>query len=63
MYATNSINMLNNASIEGPIIGASVAFNQKIALKPFPVITSIPEGAPGNPNIYAQPNPPGGYSG
>ena len=63
IYATNSINMLNNASIEGPIIGSSVAFNQKIVLKPFPIITSIPEGAPGNPNIYAQPNPPGGYSG
>jgi hypothetical protein len=63
IYATNAINMLNNASIEGPIIGGSVAFNQNISLKPFPIITTVPEGAPGNPNVYAQPNPPGGYSG
>jgi hypothetical protein len=32
-------------------------------LRPFPVITNVPLGAPGNPNVYAQPNPPGSYSG
>lgn len=63
VYATNSINLLNNGTIEGPIIGGSIALNQNISLRPFPVITSVPEGAPGNPNVYAQPNPPGGYSG
>jgi hypothetical protein len=63
VYANKSINLLNNGTIEGPIIGGSIAFNQNIALKPFPVITALPEGTPGNPNVYAQPNPPGSYSG
>ena len=63
VYATNSINLLNNGSIEGPIIGGSIALNQNISLRPFPVITTVPPGAPGNPNVYAQPNPPGSYSG
>ncbi|HEY6960916.1 MAG TPA: pilus assembly PilX N-terminal domain-containing protein [Gaiellaceae bacterium] len=63
IYATNSINLLNNGTIEGPIIGGSADFNQNVTARPFPVITTVPLGAPGNPNVYAQPNPPGGYSG
>jgi Tfp pilus assembly protein PilX len=63
VYATNSINLLNNGTIEGPIIGGSIDLNQNVALRPFPVITNVPLGAPGNPNVYAQPNPPGSYSG
>jgi Tfp pilus assembly protein PilX len=63
VYATNSINLSNNGTIEGPIIGGSATFSQNVTAKPFPVITSVPLGAPGNPNVYAQPNPPGGYSG
>lgn len=63
IYATNKINLLNNGTIEGPVIGGSADFNQNVVVKPFPVITSVPLGAPGNPNVYAQPNPPGSYSG
>ncbi|HUZ80852.1 MAG TPA: pilus assembly PilX N-terminal domain-containing protein [Gaiellaceae bacterium] len=63
IYATNSIDLSNNGTIEGPIIGGSATFSQNVTEKPFPVITSVPLGAPGNPNVYAQPNPPGGYSG
>ena len=62
-YATNSIDLSNNGTVEGPIIGGSAVFSNNVTAKPFPVITSIPLGAPGNPNVYAQPNPPGGYSG
>ena len=39
------------------------AFLNNVVLKPFPIITTVPLGAPGNPNVYAQPNPPSGYSG
>ena len=63
VYATNSIDLSNNGTIEGPIIGGSANFSNNVTIKPFPVITNVPVGAPGNPNVYAQPNPPGGYSG
>jgi len=63
IYATNAINLNNNATIQGPMIAGSANFSNNVATRPFPVITSIPEGAPGNPNVYAQPNPPGSYSG
>jgi Tfp pilus assembly protein PilX len=63
IYATKSIDLSNNGTIEGPIIGGSANFSNNAIAKPFPVITSIPLGAPGNPNVYAQPNPPGSYSG
>ena len=49
--------------IEGPTIGGTFAFLNNVVLKPFPIITTVPLGAPGNPNVYAQPNPPSGYSG
>ena len=63
VYATNSIDLSNNGTIEGPIIGGSATFSNNVTARPFPVITTVPVGAPGNPNVYAQPNPPGGYSG
>jgi hypothetical protein len=63
VYATNAINVANNGAIEGPIIAGTFKTSNNFVVKPFPVITTIPEGAPGNPNVYAQPNPPGGYSG
>lgn len=63
VYATNSVNLSNNATVEGPMIAGSASFSNNVTERPFPVITSVPEGAPGNPNVYAQPNPPGGYSG
>ena len=62
-YATKGIDLSNNGTVEGPIIAGTVIFTNNVTAKPFPVITTIPEGAPGNPNVYAQPNPPGGYSG
>lgn len=63
VYATNGIDLSNNGTIEGPIIGGTATFSNNVTAKPFPVITTVPLGAPGNPNVYAQPNPPGGYSG
>jgi len=63
VYATNAINVANNGTIEGPIIAGTFKTSNNFVVKPFPVITSVPVGAPGNPNVYAQPNPPGGYSG
>ncbi|HEX4680739.1 MAG TPA: hypothetical protein VH210_16180 [Gaiellaceae bacterium] len=63
VYGINKVALSNNAVIEGPTIGGTFTFSNNVVLKPFPQITVVPLGAPGNPNVYAQPNPPGGYSG
>ena len=63
VYANNDLLLANNATIEGPMIAGGTDFSNNVTIKPFPVITSVPQGTPGNPNTYAQPNPPGGYSG
>ena len=63
VYGVNQDYLSNNAVIEGPTIGGTFVFNNNVVLKPFPKITVVPLGAPGNPNVYAQPNPPSGYSG
>ena len=63
VYGVNTVSLSNNAVIEGPTIGGTFAFSNNVVLKPFPTITVVPLGAPGNPNVYAQPNPPSGYSG
>jgi hypothetical protein len=63
VYGVNTVALSNNAVIEGPTIGGTFQFSNNVVLKPFPKITTVPLGAPGNPNVYAQPNPPGGYTG
>ena len=63
VYANGQIQLANNASIEGPMIAGGTTISNNVTLQPFPVITTLPLGAPGNPNTYAQTNPPGGYSG
>jgi Tfp pilus assembly protein PilX len=63
VYANGLIQLANNATIEGPMIAGGTTISNNVTLQPFPVITNLPLGAPGNPNVYAQPNPPGGYSG
>ena len=63
IYGINTVSLSNNAVIEGPTIGGTFQFSNNVVLKPFVRITVVPLGAPGNPNVYAQPNPPGGYSG
>jgi hypothetical protein len=36
---------------------------QSIDTDDFPMIVTVPSGMPGNPAVYAQPNPPQLYSG
>jgi hypothetical protein len=40
-----------------------VIMANNVASDPFPFITTVPVGMPGNKTIYAQPNPPQLYSG
>lgn len=63
IYGTGIDALSNNAVVEGPTIGGTFSFSNNVVLSPFPTITVVPLGAPGNPNVYAQPQPPSGYSG
>lgn len=63
VYATNAISVANSALLEGPIVASNVDFANSTQAKPFPVIDTVPQGTPGNPNVHAQPGPPGNFSG
>lgn len=61
--ATNNIMVSNSAQFEGPMIGSSLNINNSVSAKPFPLISNVPLGAPGNPNVYADPQNPTNYNG
>lgn len=63
VYATHAVHFENSVQQEGPLVASNIDFDNSVQAKPFPVITSVPLGTPGNPNVYAQPNPPSSYSG
>jgi len=45
------------------MVGSEVVLGQSVDTDDFETITSVPVGMPGNPAVYAQPNPPQLYSG
>jgi hypothetical protein len=63
LFATNAIEFTNSSQSEGPMIGSTVILANSVSFHPFPYITTVPVGMPGNPNVYAQPNPPELYAG
>jgi hypothetical protein len=63
LYATNGVMLSNNASTDGPILGSTVTVGQNFTGDDFGTIISVPPGMPGNPEVYAQPNPPQRFSG
>lgn len=58
LYSTGNITFENNAHVEGPLIAKTVDFENNVTAQPFPTITNIPLGAPGNPNVYADATAP-----
>ena len=44
-------------------MGAQIILANNVLTNSFPNITTVPVGMPGNPNVYAQPNPPQFFSG
>jgi len=58
IYCQNTLNFNNNAVVEGPVLAGYVKFTNNVTATPFPVINTVPLGAPGNPNVYADPQPP-----
>jgi hypothetical protein len=63
LFATHAVEFRNNSRSDGPIVGSTVKFNNNVHNDQFPTITVVPSGMPGNPIVYAQPNPPQLFAG
>jgi Tfp pilus assembly protein PilX len=63
IYATNDVLIENNTAYDGPIVSNTFALGNSVVTHEFPTITSVPVGWPGNPTVYAEPQPPQSYSG
>ena len=63
LFATGSINFSNNSKSDGPMVGTEIVMANNMTSDSFPTITTVPVGMPGNPAVYAQPNPPQMFSG
>ena len=62
-YATNAVLLENSTQFDGPMVAGTFKLENNIATHEFPTITSVPVGWPGNPTVYAEPQPPQNYSG
>jgi hypothetical protein len=63
LFGTGNVEYGNNASSDGPIMGSQIILSNNVNTNAFPTITTVPVGMPGNPEVYAQPNPPQSFSG
>jgi len=63
LFATGNVDYANNASSDGPIMGSQILLANNVTTNSFPNITVVPVGQPGNPEVYAQPNPPQMFAG
>jgi hypothetical protein len=63
LFAQSAVEFTNNARSDGPIVGSTVKFGNNVQNDQFPTITVVPVGMPGNPVVYAQPNPPELFAG
>ena len=63
LFGQGAVEFSNNARSDGPIVGSTVKFNNNVQNDQFPTITIVPVGMPGNPIVYAQPNPPEMFAG
>jgi hypothetical protein len=63
LFATNAIELGNNVTVDGPLVGSQILLSNNLATNAFPTITTVPVGMPSNPAVYAQPNPPQSFSG
>jgi hypothetical protein len=63
LYAVGNIEYTNNSRSDGPMVANQLIFANNVQNDSFPTITVVPVGQPGNPAVYAQPNPPQNFSG
>lgn len=63
LYGTNAVEFGNNAKVDGPIVGSQIILSNNLTTNAFPTISIVPVGMPSNKEVYAQPNPPQGFTG
>jgi hypothetical protein len=63
LYAIGNIEYTNNSRSDGPMVANQLLFANNVQNDSFPTITVVPVGQPGNPAVYAQPNPPQRFAG
>ena len=63
LYGTNAVEFGNNVNVDGPIVGSQILLSNNLTTNAFPNISIVPVGMPSNHEVYAQPNPPQGFTG
>jgi hypothetical protein len=63
LYGTNAVEFGNNVNVDGPIVGSQIVLSNNLTTNAFPNISVVPVGMPSNQEVYAQPNPPQGFTG
>jgi hypothetical protein len=63
LYSTGNIDLGNNAWSDGPMVGSTIILSNNVVTSSFGTVITVPSGQPGNPEVYAQPNPPQMFSG
>ena len=63
LYGTNAVEFGNNVNVDGPIVGSQILLSNNLTTNAFPIISVVPVGMPSNAAVYAQPNPPQGFTG
>jgi hypothetical protein len=63
LYGTNAVEFGNNVNVDGPIVGSQILLSNNLTTNSFPNISIVPVGMPSNQDVYAQPNPPQGFTG
>jgi Tfp pilus assembly protein PilX len=63
LYGTNAVEFGNNVNVDGPIVGSQILLSNNLTTNAFPTISVVPVGMPSNKDVYAQPNPPQGFTG
>jgi hypothetical protein len=62
MYAQYAIDLDTTSKVDGPLNANTVKLSQSVTTS-FPAFSTVPVGMPGNPVLFAQLGPVGGYSG
>jgi Tfp pilus assembly protein PilX len=63
LYGTNAVEFGYNINVDGPIVGSQILLSNNLTTNAFPNISIVPVGMPANEEVYAQPNPPQGFTG
>ena len=63
LYATGNLDYGNNSYSDGPMVGSQIILSNNVSTQSFGTVTTVPVGQPGNPEVFAQPNPPQRFSG